>query len=77
MNCIVCEGPLKNFSDTENHPLGGTEFWTRGHYGSAITDCMDSTKHIINVCDPCLRVALENGRCQVIRSRPKPDQGFM
>ena len=67
MNCIVCECHLENFSDTENHRLKGSEFVTRGHYGSAITDCMDGTKHIVNVCDECLRKAIDSGICMIVK----------
>jgi hypothetical protein len=65
MDCIVCHRDLPNIAGAINQPNGGTEFVTEGHYGSRVTDFMDGTKHIINVCDECLTAAKVDGRCFV------------
>lgn len=55
--CLVCDTTLQNYSwDKVNtfHPLGGTTFFTYGHYGSTFFDPMnDDTLHIC-ICDKCL-----------------------
>lgn len=66
MNCIKCERHLENFVEHENHPVDATEFYTYGHYGSRVTDKMDGTKHIINLCDDCCEKALASGLCKRI-----------
>ena len=76
MNCIVCRKHLPDV-DTglvpkDNHPSGGSEFSTWGHYGSAVTDNMAGVAHCVNVCDECLSDALASGRafrCDVNRMR--------
>ena len=75
MPCFCCGKSLDNFDWPEgNQPLGGTEFTTRGHYGSAVTDHMDGTGYAINVCDPCLKVGGRKGRVLQFRphSQPRP-----
>jgi hypothetical protein len=78
--CIKCGKPLKNCdSDTDNQPSGGTEFQTRGHYGSTIFDPMpnlggEDLTLIVNICDTCILRAIDEGVIQsrsVARSRPK------
>lgn len=76
MDCIVCKTHLPDMTDRsadhDNHPIGGSEFSTYGHYGSAVTDVMDGTAHVVNVCDGCLSAALRESRafrCDVNRSR--------
>jgi hypothetical protein len=61
MDCIVCHKDLPNIAGAINQPNGGSEFVTEGHYGSRVTDFMDGTKHIINVCDDCLTAAKARG----------------
>jgi hypothetical protein len=76
MDCIVCHRHLPDI-DTgvrpkDNHPSGGSEFHTYGHYGSEVTDGLDGIAHCINVCDGCLKIALALGRafrCDVNRQR--------
>lgn len=66
MNCLKCDRPLENIAEDGNQPQGGTEFVTIGHYGSAVTDNMDGTKYVINVCDDCLQLAMERGVCMIV-----------
>lgn len=66
--CLVCNMPLKNLDLDGNQPSGGTEFFTRGHYGSAVSDFMDGTGLAVNICDPCLREAKQ--RRLVLRVLP-------
>lgn len=56
--CIVCRNELTNLD--EYQPIGGTHFYTYGHYGSTITDCMNGSSHNICVCDECLQKALDD-----------------
>lgn len=72
MDCIVCKRQLPNVEGSENQPIGGTEFHTWGHWGSAVTDEMGDAAHVVNVCDPCLIEAKANGRafrCNVNRKK--------
>lgn len=66
MDCIICHFPLQNLDPTGNQPSGGTEFTTHGHYGSAVSDFMDGTGLAINICDPCLIKAGEDGNAMKI-----------
>lgn len=59
--CIRCNARLVNIQGADNQPAGGTEFSTAGHYGSCVTDLMDGTRHIVNVCDVCLSKAIARG----------------
>lgn len=52
--CIVCKKALKNLDGDGNQPSGGTEFFTYGHFGSAVSDFMDGSGLALNICDPCL-----------------------
>lgn len=52
--CFKCGAPLKNL-DGDNHPTGGTEFTSYGHYGSTFWDPGDSRQLVANLCDECLR----------------------
>jgi hypothetical protein len=65
MNCLKCDRALVNIIEDGNQPKGGSEFVTEGHYGSAVTDHMDGTLHVINVCDDCLTAAMARGACMV------------
>jgi len=52
--CIRCDKPLQPaIAGAENQPIGGTEFFSYGHYGSAY-DPMDGTAVVINLCNECL-----------------------
>lgn len=72
IGCVLCKKPLENCDPEGNQPMGGTEFATFGHYGSAVTDHMDGTGYAINVCDPCLRDAGRAGL--VLRIYPPEPQ---
>jgi hypothetical protein len=74
MDCLVCGCVLPDVeTDGVNQPSGGTEFSTRGHYGSAVTDHMDGTRYIVNVCDDCLLRSLESQRARRVQPA-SPDQ---
>lgn len=70
--CIKCGKPLKNVDEgSDNQPYGGTEFQTRGHYGSTIFDPMDDPfRLVVNICDTCILRAIDAG---VIQSRSLPE----
>lgn len=58
--CFCCGTELLNvFHSSDNQPDEGTEFRTRGHYGSTFWDSFDGEDLILNVCDPCLRLRTE------------------
>lgn len=60
--CISCGAELRNFEpDGGNHPLGGLEFTTPGHYGSRLFD-MERGSLVINICDDCLCTASRDGK---------------
>lgn len=63
LSCIVCSEALENvhIGDEENQPYKGTCFFTYGHYGSTAFDPMDGTMLELNICDDCLRVAIDAG----------------
>lgn len=74
--CIVCKTELDNLDDNGNQPSGGTEFTTHGHYGSSVTDFMDGTMLALNICDPCVVKARQEGIMLIVDPRkpaPKPD----
>lgn len=62
MNCVCCNKNLPNMQSTVNQPISGTEFIGGGDYGSSVTDLPD-IRFLINVCDVCIKRALENGTC--------------
>lgn len=70
MNCIVCKKSLENVFDQDNQPNDGLAFQSSGHYGSTVFDPMDGTHLEINVCDPCLKQAGEDGNVMI--GFPKP-----
>ena len=62
--CIRCDAPLENALPEgldDNQPLDGCCFWTHGHYGCAVFDPLDGSKLEINICDPCLAMAIRKG----------------
>ena len=83
MDCIACKSTLQNVDTAEdNQPVGGTEFSTWGHYGSAVTDLMGEAAHVVNICDPCLVAALADGRAikmdvnrRIVDSKPSSETG--
>ena len=73
--CFKCEEVLQNF-DTRpgNHPIGGIEFTSVGHYGTTVFDPMDGSRIALNICDSCLRMGIHRGnilKYPVIRGKPK------
>ncbi len=55
--CLVCDSPLSNYTldkPSAFHPLGGTTFFTYGHYGSTFFDPMNGDTLHLCVCDKCL-----------------------
>ena len=65
--CVVCGTWLENYrGSTENHPMRGVEFVTRGHYGSAVFDPPDGSRMIANICDECLKTAKTLKRVKII-----------
>lgn len=80
MNCIVCRKPLENIDpgeDGHNQPDDGVAFQSHGHYGSTVFDPMDGTYLEINICDPCLKSAGEEGNVLMGFPRPAPRPGPM
>jgi hypothetical protein len=73
-NCIICKKELRNLDEPDgNQPSGGTEFFTRGHYGSAVSDFMDGTGLAVNICDPCLLAAKQEKLVLIIHpAEPQP-----
>lgn len=68
--CFFCGGGLLNLDiGSGNQPSAGTEFVGGGCYGSAITDT-PYNKFAINVCDSCLRDAIESKK--VLKMTPAP-----
>ena len=52
--CFCCGKELENVINGENQPYDGIEFFTYGHYGTAVFDHMDGSRLILNICDNCL-----------------------
>jgi hypothetical protein len=61
LTCIVCDyQPDIAYNGCEiNQPYKATTFLSRGHYGSTFFDPLNGTIIEVNVCDECLRKALE------------------
>lgn len=72
LDCIVCEKQMKSLSDSDNHPQYGTEFGTRGHYGSRITDACGQVTFIVNICDDCVLEAIRKDLCYALVDRTEP-----
>src|SRR5688500_10712974 len=64
LECIACGHRLGDSCPgfVGNQPLGGTAFFSYGHYGSTAFDPMDGQFLELNVCDPCLRDSATKGR---------------
>ena len=81
--CVVCGKPLLNCDEgSDNQPYGGTEFVTRGHYGSTIIDVVvedEQYEFVVNICDTCILRAIDSGVIQsqtdkiVLSNHPIPD----
>lgn len=77
-NCIICKAALRNLEAPDgNRPNGGTAFQSRGHYGSSAFDPMDGTYLEINICDPCLKAAGDDGMVLIGFPQPAPPRGPM
>lgn len=73
--CFVCGSELKSFDPISmNHPIGGIEFTTYGHYGTTVFDPMDATELAINFCDPCIKDGIEKQRVLLLRAGAYADQ---
>lgn len=58
--CIVCGGVLDNILENGgNQPIGGLAFSSPGHYGTTVFDPMDGSVLELNVCDKCLKAAID------------------
>jgi hypothetical protein len=57
--CIVCGEDLHGLDHRQNHPNNGLEFTATGHYGTRVFDPMNGDRLAINVCDPCMDIAIE------------------
>lgn len=69
LNCFVCGKKLEpaitlaeGVGTELSPPHGGTRFTSRGNYGSFFDPTNDAEFMEINVCDPCLLAAAQDGR---------------
>lgn len=73
--CIVCSKELltvnTSSSHVENQPSGGTNFTSRGHYGSTVFDPDGRESISINICDECLRSKAQEGFVTHIKERKR------
>ena len=68
--CIVCGKALRNvFDDAGNQPNDGVVLTTHGNYGSTVYDSFTGEFLEVNLCDPCLVRAGEQGRVLEARTR--------
>jgi hypothetical protein len=74
INCLMCDAELLNFNKDDNHPMGGVEFTTPGHYGSTIFDPCDGTQLAINICDGCLQKAIDNKKVLKFKVKRMPSR---
>lgn len=75
--CIACGATLVNVFDADNQPQEGLAFTSNGHYGGTAFDPMDGSFIEVNVCDPCLIAAGEQGRVLAARTKiPVYADGF-
>jgi hypothetical protein len=66
---------LKNFDSLSlNHPIGGIEFTSYGHYGTTVFDPMDGTELSINICDTCMKEKIDQQRVLLLRAGAYADQ---
>ena len=71
--CIVCKTvllpvfPSMEKSETEYvQPALANTFLSSGTYGSTVFDPCDGSTALLNVCDDCLSVAMEQGVAVVV-----------
>jgi len=68
--CLICGKQLRNvFADAGNQPYDGVVLTTSGNYGSTVYDSFTGEFLEVNVCDPCLTRAGEQGRVLEARTR--------
>lgn len=68
--CIVCGRELRNvFDEADNQPNDGVVFTSHGNYGSTVFDDFIGQHLEVNLCDPCLVRAGEQGRVLLGQSR--------
>jgi len=62
--CIVCGTKLENvFQEMEsNQPNEATCLFTEGHYGDTFFDPGSGEKLEVNICNPCMKKAWEEGK---------------
>jgi hypothetical protein len=62
--CLICGMELINLKSPKgNHPSGGCEFFTHGHYGSGEFDPMNELVTLrINICDQCMKNHRQYGK---------------
>jgi hypothetical protein len=70
--CTACLKLLDNLDPVGNQPVKGVEFITYGHYGSTVFDPMNGTQIAINICDACLRRAIDAGAVLEIHRPDRP-----
>lgn len=67
--CVICRRSLKNVfasspnDKTSNQPDGGVEFIGSGSYGSGHDE---SGTYVINICDDCLDIIIEERNARVM-----------
>lgn len=71
--CIVCKNELWNvfFEDQRNHPNDACAFTSHGHYGSKAFDAFDGGMLEVNICDECLKTAMDRKQVGYWTGLPK------
>lgn len=71
--CLVCSKELETVDSTSDkvveQPSGGTNFSTRGHYGSTVFDPYSNELLSINICDDCLKLKARQGLITHVKER--------
>jgi hypothetical protein len=60
--CIVCKkefAPMFEGHPSINDPNNGVSFYSSGQYGSQVFDSFQGNMIEINVCDECVKVAID------------------
>ena len=66
--CIVCKEELtsiftssaEGLSSEDVQPNGGVSFSGCGAYGSSFDDMDNNSTYVLNICDECLTIAINN-----------------
>jgi hypothetical protein len=73
--CIICSKQLETVDNTSDHvvdqPHGGTNFSTKGHYGSTVFDPSGGEHLSINICDECLKLKAAQGVITHVKERQR------